>query len=83
MAEAATLARQGEALLRGRGLHRLRGEWRLTQGEWALAAASYQEAVRLARERSLTEAGSETGLALAKVAKAAGEAGADKGAKKK
>ena len=49
-----------------RNLHRLRGDWRLEQGEWALAAASYQEAVRLARERSLPDADSETGLALAK-----------------
>jgi tetratricopeptide (TPR) repeat protein len=49
-----------------RDLHQLRGDWRLEQGEWALAAASYQEAVRLARERSLTDADSETGLALAK-----------------
>ncbi len=50
-----------------RNLHRLRGDWRLTQGEWALAAASYQEAVRLARDtRSVIDADSETGLALAK-----------------
>jgi hypothetical protein len=42
------------------------GDWRLEQGEWALAAASYQEALRLARERSLADADSETGLALAK-----------------
>lgn len=66
LAEAERLAVQGKDRNIIRGLHRLRGEWRLTQGEWALAAASYQEAVRLARERSLTEAGSETGLALAK-----------------
>ena len=45
----------------------LRGDWRLTQGEWALAAASYQEAVRLARDtRSVIDVASETGLALAK-----------------
>lgn len=49
-----------------RELHGLRGGWRLEQGEWALAASSHQEAVRLARERSLTDAVSETGLALAK-----------------
>ena len=46
--------------------HDALGNWRLEECEWALAAASYQEAVRLARERSLTFAASETGLALAK-----------------
>lgn len=50
-----------------RTLHILRGEWRLVQGEWAQAAASYQESLRLARERSLPDADSETGLALAKL----------------
>lgn len=66
LAEAERLAAQGKDRTIIRGLHRLRGDWRLTQGEWALAATSYQEAVRLARERSLTDAASETGLALAK-----------------
>jgi Domain of unknown function (DUF4062) len=47
-------------------IHRLCGDWRLERCHWALAAASYQEAVRLARERSLMDAWSETGLALAK-----------------
>lgn len=64
--EAERLAAQGKDRGIIRGLHRLRGDWRLAQGEWALAATSYQEAVRLARERSLTDEGSETGLALAK-----------------
>lgn len=49
-----------------RSLHRLRGDWRRDQFEWALAAESYQEAVRLARERSLIDAEAETSLALAK-----------------
>ena len=49
-----------------RDLHRLRGDWWLAQCEWAHAAESYQEAVRLARERSLIDADSETGLALSK-----------------
>jgi hypothetical protein len=67
LAEAERLAAQGKDRGIIRSLHRLRGDWRLTQGEWALAAASYQEAVRLARDtRSVIDADSETGLALAK-----------------
>ncbi|MCB1229491.1 MAG: hypothetical protein KDN19_04455 [Verrucomicrobiae bacterium] len=67
LAEAQRLAAQGKDRTIIRALHRLRGEWRLTQGEWALATASYQEAVRLARETgSVIDAASETGLALAK-----------------
>ncbi len=67
LAEAERLAAQGKDRGIIRELHRLRGDWRLTQGEWALAAASYQEAVRLARDtRSVIDAASETGLALAK-----------------
>ena len=49
-----------------RGLHRLRGCFWLESGEWALAAASFEEAVRMARERSLTDEVSEAGLTLAK-----------------
>ncbi len=60
------LAAEGKNRYDIRELHRLRGDWRLEQSEWALAAASYQEAVRMARERSLPDADSETGLALAK-----------------
>lgn len=67
LAAAERLAAQGKDRSIIRNLHRLRGDWRLTQGEWVLAAASYQEAVRLAREtRSVIDAASETGLALAK-----------------
>jgi hypothetical protein len=67
LAEAERLAAQGKDRTIIRNLHRLRGDWRITQGEWALAAASYQEAVRLARDtRSVIDATSETGLALAK-----------------
>lgn len=67
LAEAELLAAQGKDRKIIRSLHRLRGVWRLTQGEWALAAVSYQEAVRLARDtRSVIDAASETGLALAK-----------------
>ncbi|MBX3450998.1 MAG: DUF4062 domain-containing protein [Planctomycetaceae bacterium] len=67
LSEAERLAAQGKDRRIIRDLCRLRGDWRLTQGEWALAAASYKEAVRLAREtRSVIDADSETGLALAK-----------------
>jgi hypothetical protein len=67
LAEAERLAVEGKNRSVIRDVHRLRGEWRLEQGEWAQAAASFQEAVRLARERSLTDATSETGLALARL----------------
>lgn len=49
-----------------RALHQLRGAWRLAQQDWIQAAASFQEAVRMARERRLVDEVSETGLALAK-----------------
>jgi tetratricopeptide (TPR) repeat protein len=67
LAEAERLAVEGKNRSVIRDVHRLRGEWRLEQGEWALAASSFQEAVQLARERSLTDAESETGLALARL----------------
>jgi hypothetical protein len=38
---AATLAEQDDNRLTLRRLHGLRGTWRLAQGEWALAAASF------------------------------------------
>jgi hypothetical protein len=66
LVEAERLAAEGNNRFAIRLLHILRGDWRLEQGEWALAAASYQEAVRLTRERGTPHAGSETGLALAK-----------------
>ncbi len=66
LAKAERLAAESTNRVTIRRLHRLRGDWRLELGEWAQAAASYQEAVRLARERSLPDAHSETGLVLAK-----------------
>ena len=60
------LAAEGKNRTSIRYLHGLRGVWRLEQSEWALAAASFSEAVRMARERSIPDAESETGLALAK-----------------
>jgi len=50
-----------------RGIWGLRGEWRLEQQEWELASKSFHEALSMARERGLTNAFSETGLALAKL----------------
>ncbi|MFO1044996.1 MAG: hypothetical protein U0941_24745 [Planctomycetaceae bacterium] len=63
LADAECLAPQGKDRSIIRYLHRLRGDWRLTQGKWALAAASYQEAERLARDtRSVIDINSEIGL---------------------
>jgi tRNA(Ile)-lysidine synthase TilS/MesJ len=50
-----------------RVLHRLRGDWRLAQGDWPGAAEAFAEALALARERRLPDPQSETGLALAKL----------------
>ncbi len=41
--------------------------WKITQLDWEGAKNCFQEALRLARERQLVDAESETGLALAKV----------------
>ena len=49
-----------------RDIWRLRGYWRLERQEWRLAAESFHEALSMARERGLTDAKSETGLALAR-----------------
>ncbi len=64
---AATLAEQEHNRVTLRELHNLRGTWRLEQGDWALAAASFTQAVSMAREARLVDPGGETGLALAKV----------------
>lgn len=63
---AATLAERDGNRTAVRYLHRMRGALRLEQGEWAFAAASFDSAVTMARERRLVDAESETGLALAK-----------------
>ena len=64
---ATTLAEQNHNRLTLRGIHRLCGSWRLDQGDWALAAASFTQAVTMARESRLMDAASESCLALAKV----------------
>lgn len=49
-----------------RELQRLRGNWKIEQNEWDLAATAFHEAVTMARGRRLVDTASETGLALAK-----------------
>ena len=60
------LARAGQNRAAIRGLHRLRGEWRLARGEHALAAESLQDAIRMAREAGFPDPKAETMLALAR-----------------
>lgn len=66
LADAEQLARVGKNRSTIRSLYGLRGEWQLEQGQWALAAESLHEAVRMAREVGQTDADAETRLALAK-----------------
>jgi tetratricopeptide (TPR) repeat protein len=49
-----------------RNLLDLRGLWHARKEEWLQARDAFEEAVHLARERNLSDAISETGLALAK-----------------
>ena len=67
LARAERLAKEGKNRQALRELHALRGEWRLGQGQWSLAAESLHEAVRMAREVGDTNARAETQLALAKL----------------
>jgi hypothetical protein len=66
LAHAERLARSGKNRIVTRSLHALRGEWLITCGEWARAAQSLREALRMAHEVGLTDAPSETWLALAR-----------------
>ena len=66
LATAEALAQNGRNRGAIRYLHSLRGEWRLEQGQWTLAAESLHEAVRMARTVGQTDAEAETQLALAK-----------------
>ncbi len=50
-----------------RELHLLRASWLLERAEWASAASSFDDALRMARERRLADTEAETGLALAKL----------------
>jgi tetratricopeptide (TPR) repeat protein len=65
LAHAEQLAQAGKNRVVIRVLHGLRGQWRLEQGEWALAAESLREAVSMARAVGRTDAEAETQLALA------------------
>ena len=65
--QAERLAKMAKNRNTQRTLHRLRGAWRLEQRNWVQAAASFQEAVRMARERRLLDSVSEAGLMLAKL----------------
>ncbi|MBE0542599.1 MAG: DUF4062 domain-containing protein [Verrucomicrobia bacterium] len=66
LARAERLAKEGKNRGAARDLHSLRGEWRLEQRKWSLAAESLREAVRMAREVGQTNARAETQLAIAK-----------------
>jgi len=59
------LAQAGKNRVAVRAIHRLRGEWQIEREEWALAAASLHEAVRMAREVQYSDAHAEVLLALA------------------
>lgn len=66
LAHAEQTARSGKNRPAVRALLRLRGEWLMEQGEWALGADNFNEAVRMAREVGQSAPTSETRLALAK-----------------
>ena len=65
LVRAEQLARSGRNRRIVRVLLALRGEWLLRRGEWARAADSLTEAVRMAREAGTSDPGAETRLALA------------------
>jgi hypothetical protein len=67
LSTAASLAEQDRNRRTIRRVHALRGNWRLEQGAWAQAAASFSQAVAMAREVRRVDEASEAGLALAKV----------------
>ena len=66
LAAAEGLAGAGKNRAAIRGLHRLRGKWRLSRGEHALAVESIQDAIRMAHEAGFSDPESETLLALAR-----------------
>jgi hypothetical protein len=65
LTHAEELAKAGKNRTSARYLHGLRGQWRLEQGEWGLAADSLHEAVCMARAVGRTDSEAETQLALA------------------
>ena len=66
LAAAERSAMEGKNRMTVRDLHGLRGVWQIEQGQWALAAKSLHEAVRMAREVNTIDAKAETQLALAR-----------------
>ena len=67
LAAAEAQAARGKNRTSIRLLFRLRGEWHSENGRWELAAASLEEAVRMAREGGNSDPTSETRLAIAKL----------------
>lgn len=65
LTQAEALANAGRSRGVIRSLHGLRGEWQLAQRNWALAASSLHEAVRMAREVGQSDPAAEAQLALA------------------
>ncbi len=65
LARAEELARSKRHRISVRSLHVLRGEWRLAREEWALAAESLHEAIRMTREAGLHDARLDVMFALA------------------
>ncbi len=66
LAHAEKLAAEGRNRQGVRSLWYLRGEWHMEQQEWAKAAHSFQEAIRMAREVGIPDEDAETQLALAR-----------------
>lgn len=65
IARADSLARRGRNRQIVRSLHALRGQWRLTRGEWSFAVESLHEAIRMSREAGVSNNALEAWLALA------------------
>ena len=65
LASAQELAEKGNNPRTVRGIHSLRGQWLIEQGDWAIAAKSLNQAVQMARAARQYDARSETYLKLA------------------
>jgi hypothetical protein len=63
---AESMARIGQNRKVIRGLYQLRGSWRLSRAEYALAAECLQDAIRMAHEAGFPDPRSETLLTLAR-----------------
>jgi tetratricopeptide (TPR) repeat protein len=65
LVHAEQMSRSGRSGRTVRILHAVRGRWQLERGEWALAAESLHEAIRMTHEAGASDASLETDLALA------------------